>query len=210
MGGLSQVNGMPSADADVPRCHRDIACHAASAAAATTRRHCHRPAAAGSTWPLNLDITLGYQEAEIGELEALVSGVNQISQSTLLLKKKKEMHEVDDSLDFMKGEYKTRMEACDERQREFERRQSEMKEQVRSGCTGVGEKECERQKAANGPPYSAKTQRCNHRLCRRRCRHRRCRHRRRRRLPATTTPLSPTPPRSMASADHIPTTTTTR
>ena len=71
------------------------------------------------------------QEAEIGELEALVSGVNQISQSTLLLKKKKEMHEVDDSLDFMKGEYKTRMEACDERQREFERRQSEMKEQVR-------------------------------------------------------------------------------
>ena len=28
------------------------------------------------------------------------------------------MHEVDDSLDFMKGEYKTRMEACDERQRE--------------------------------------------------------------------------------------------
>ena len=41
------------------------------------------------------------QEAEIGELEALVSGVNQISQSTLLLKKKKEMHEVDDSLDFI-------------------------------------------------------------------------------------------------------------
>mmetsp|Transcript_18167 Transcript_18167/g.47943 ORF Transcript_18167/g.47943 Transcript_18167/m.47943 type:complete len:381 (-) Transcript_18167:94-1236(-) len=147
MGGLSQVNGMPSADADVPRCHRDIACHAASAAAATTRRHCHRPAAAGSTWPLNLDITLGYQEAEIGELEALVSGVNQISQSTLLLKKKKEMHEVDDSLDFMKGEYKTRMEACDERQREFERRQSEMKEQVTKFEKFIQENDSKRQRA---------------------------------------------------------------
>jgi len=39
------------------------------------------------------------QAEEIAELEALVSGVNQISQSTLLLKKKKEMHEVDDALD---------------------------------------------------------------------------------------------------------------
>lgn len=69
-------------------------------------------------------------EQEIGELEALVSGVNQISQSTLLLKKKKEMHEVDDSLDFMKGEYQARMEACDDRQRDFQKRQTEMKEQV--------------------------------------------------------------------------------
>lgn len=69
-------------------------------------------------------------EQEIGELEALVSGVNQISQSTLLLKKKKEMHEVDDALDFMKGEYMARMEACDERQREFEQRQTSRKEQV--------------------------------------------------------------------------------
>eukprot|EP00621_Florenciella_sp_RCC1693_P011788 CAMPEP_0182536160 /NCGR_PEP_ID=MMETSP1323-20130603/19460_1 /TAXON_ID=236787 /ORGANISM="Florenciella parvula, Strain RCC1693" /LENGTH=379 /DNA_ID=CAMNT_0024746367 /DNA_START=108 /DNA_END=1248 /DNA_ORIENTATION=- len=87
------------------------------------------------------------QEAEIGELEALVSGVNQISQSTLLLKKKKEMHEVDDSLDFMKGEYKTRMEACDERQREFERRQSEMKEQVTKFEKFIQENDSKRQRA---------------------------------------------------------------
>ena len=39
-------------------------------------------------------------------LEALVCGANAISQSTLLLKKKKEMHEVDDALDFMKDEYR--------------------------------------------------------------------------------------------------------
>lgn len=39
--------------------------------------------------------------------------------------------EVDDALDFMKEEFSTRMEACDERQREFERKQAKMKDQVR-------------------------------------------------------------------------------
>ncbi|KAJ1459860.1 hypothetical protein M885DRAFT_35009 [Pelagophyceae sp. CCMP2097] len=68
---------------------------------------------------------------EINALEALVSGVNQVSQSTLLLKKKKEMHEVDDALDFMKEEYRQRVDACEQRQRKFEKRQSDMKDQVR-------------------------------------------------------------------------------
>ena len=50
---------------------------------------------------------------DVGELEALVSGVTQTSQSTLLLKKRKEMREVDDALEFMKEEYATRMQACE-------------------------------------------------------------------------------------------------
>ena len=50
--------------------------------------------------------------------------------SIMLLKKKKEMHEVDDALDFMKEEFRNRMEACEERQREFERRQEDMKAEV--------------------------------------------------------------------------------
>jgi chromosome segregation ATPase len=85
--------------------------------------------------------------SHIGELEALVSGVNQISQSTLLLKKMKEMHEVDDSLDYMKEQYKNRMEACDERQREFERRQAEMKDQVTKFEKFIQENDSKRQRA---------------------------------------------------------------
>jgi len=84
---------------------------------------------------------------EMGELEALVSGVNQISQSTLLLKKMKEMNEVDDALDYMKEQYKTRMEACDERQREFERRQQEMKDQVTKFEKFIQENDSKRQRA---------------------------------------------------------------
>lgn len=76
-----------------------------------------------------------------------MSGVNQISQSTLLLKKKKEMHEVDDSLDFMKEEYKSRVEACDERQREFERKQMDMKEQVTKFEKFIQENDSKRQRA---------------------------------------------------------------
>ena len=48
-----------------------------------------------------------YPVDEHGELEALVSGVTQTSQSTLLLKKRKEMREVDDAFEFMKEEFST-------------------------------------------------------------------------------------------------------
>ena len=64
-----------------------------------------------------------FEPDEIDDLEALVSGVTQTSQSTLLLKKRKEMREVDDALDFMKDEFKTRMEACKEREIAFELKQ---------------------------------------------------------------------------------------
>ncbi|CAM9403595.1 unnamed protein product, partial [Sphacelaria rigidula] len=64
------------------------------------------------------------------QLEEMVAGVAQTSQSTLLLKKKKEMREVDDALDFMKDEYNTRMENCEQREAEFEQKQTDMREQV--------------------------------------------------------------------------------
>lgn len=40
------------------------------------------------------------------------------------------MQEVDDALEFMKEEYANRMEVCEERQAEFERKEQEMREQV--------------------------------------------------------------------------------
>ncbi|EQC38787.1 hypothetical protein SDRG_03746 [Saprolegnia diclina VS20] len=67
---------------------------------------------------------------ELAELEPLVSGVSLMSQSTLLLKKRKELREVNDALEFMKEEYAQRVESCAERQREFERKQQEMRDQV--------------------------------------------------------------------------------
>ena len=88
-----------------------------------------------------------YPHDDHAELEALVSGVTQTSQSTLLLKKRKEMREVDDALDFMKEEFKTRMEACDERQREFERKQAEMKEQVNRFEKFIQENDAKRNRA---------------------------------------------------------------
>lgn len=54
----------------------------------------------------------------------------QTTQSTLMLKKKKEMRAVDDALDFMKEEFRKRMEACDEREARFKDKQAEMKAMV--------------------------------------------------------------------------------
>ena len=45
------------------------------------------------------------QKRETSELEALVSGVNSVSQATLQLKKMRESREVDDALDYMKEQY---------------------------------------------------------------------------------------------------------
>jgi hypothetical protein len=72
----------------------------------------------------------GGRSDEINELEALVSGVTQTSQSTLLLKKKKEMREVNDALAFMKRQYLEKMQAADESHAVFERKQLDMKDQV--------------------------------------------------------------------------------
>ncbi|ETV92741.1 hypothetical protein H310_12974 [Aphanomyces invadans] len=71
-----------------------------------------------------------YPTPELADVEPIVSGVSLMSQSTLLLKKRKELREINDALDFMKEEYAQRVETCAERQREFERKQDEMREQV--------------------------------------------------------------------------------
>lgn len=49
---------------------------------------------------------------ELSELEALVSGVDQVSQSTLLLKKMKELREVDDALEFIKEQVSVNASPC--------------------------------------------------------------------------------------------------
>ena len=54
----------------------------------------------------------------------------QTSQSTLLLKKRKQMREVDDALEFMNEEYKARVAECERGQLEFERKQVDMKKMV--------------------------------------------------------------------------------
>lgn len=93
---------------------------------------------------------------EKGELEALVFGVTQTSQSTLLLKKRKEMREVDEALNFMKDEFKSRMESCDERQRNFELKQQEMKEQVLRFEKFVQENDAKRSRAEQKAKVEAK------------------------------------------------------
>ena len=47
---------------------------------------------------------------EIAELEQLLGATAQTSQSTQLLKKRKEMKEVDSALELMKNDYKRRMD----------------------------------------------------------------------------------------------------
>ena len=84
---------------------------------------------------------------DVGELEALVAGVTQTTQSTLLLKKRKEMREVDDALDFMKEEFRKRMDAVTERQIEFEKRKKEMKESVTKFEKFIKENEAKRKRA---------------------------------------------------------------
>lgn len=84
---------------------------------------------------------------EIAELEALLAGATQTSQSTLLLKKRKEMREVDEALELMKDEYKRRMESCEERRSQFEFKQAKMREQVLKFEKFIQENDAKRQRA---------------------------------------------------------------
>jgi len=79
-------------------------------------------------------------------LEALV-GFDTVSQSTLLLKKKKEMHQVDDRLDDAKDDYRRRGDACELRRKEFETRQEEMRSQVSRFEKFVQENDAKRSRA---------------------------------------------------------------
>lgn len=84
---------------------------------------------------------------DVGELEALVAGVTQTTQSTLLLKKRKDMREVDDALDFMKEEFKKRMERCEERQRDFDKSKREMHDQVQKFVKFISENDAKFKRA---------------------------------------------------------------
>lgn len=72
----------------------------------------------------------GEVKKEIAELEQLLSGSNETSQSTLLLKKHKEVREINEALEIMKRDYKKRMDECEERRIQFEMKQNKMKDQV--------------------------------------------------------------------------------
>jgi len=84
---------------------------------------------------------------EIAELEQLLQGATQTSQSTLLLKKRKEMREVDDALDLMKKDYKKRMDECEERRHQFEQKQAKMRDQVLKFEKFIQENDAKRDRA---------------------------------------------------------------
>jgi hypothetical protein len=88
--------------------------------------------------------TLSYRkDREIEELETLASGVTevsplfcmsliprQMSQSTALLLKRRELQDVNEGLEFMKSEFARRMLACDEQQAAYELKAASRREQV--------------------------------------------------------------------------------
>ena len=60
---------------------------------------------------------------DIMELEQLLAAAGQTSQSTMLLKKRKELREIDESLELMKLDYKQRMDICEKKRLQFEEKQ---------------------------------------------------------------------------------------
>jgi uncharacterized protein (DUF3084 family) len=57
------------------------------------------------------------------------------------------MREVDEALDLMKEEYKTRMESCDEHRVQFDVKQAKMREQVLKFEKFIQENDAKRQRA---------------------------------------------------------------
>jgi hypothetical protein len=86
---------------------------------------------------------------EIAELEQLLGATAQTSQSTQLLKKRKEMKEVDNALEVMKSDYKRRMDECEERRIAFENKQAKMREQVLKFEKFIQENDAKRLRAEN-------------------------------------------------------------
>lgn len=93
---------------------------------------------------------------EINELENLLSAASQSSQSTLLLKKRKEMKEVDDALELMKKDYERRMDACEERRMQFELKQAKLREQVLKFEKFIQENDAKRQRAESKAKHERK------------------------------------------------------
>jgi len=88
-------------------------------------------------------------EDEISELQGVLAGVTQMSQSTLLLQKRKEMIKVDNQLEEMKREYERRMRICYERQKEFEVKQKELDFQEKKFNRFIQENDHKKQVAIN-------------------------------------------------------------
>lgn len=92
---------------------------------------------------------VGDVKQETTNLELLMADSGQTSQATLLLKKKKEMREVDHALDNMKSQYKQRMDACEDRRIQFELKQGKMREQVSKFEKFIQENDAKRSRAEN-------------------------------------------------------------
>eukprot|EP00743_Colponemidia_sp_Colp-15_P002020 GILK01002194.1.p1 GENE.GILK01002194.1~~GILK01002194.1.p1 ORF type:complete len:411 (+),score=84.84 GILK01002194.1:51-1283(+) len=81
------------------------------------------------------------------EMELLLASIAPTSQSTLLLKKEKEAREVEQQLERIREEVNRRMHLCDLRQKEFEAKQQEMREQVAKFERFILENDLKRQRA---------------------------------------------------------------
>ena len=89
-----------------------------------------------------------YKDAHnMEELEALVSGISQTSQDTILLRKKKKMREGSEALTKEKEIFKKRMDECEIRKREFQKRKQEMRDQVLKFEKFILENDAKRRKA---------------------------------------------------------------
>jgi len=88
-------------------------------------------------------------EDEIAELQGVLAGVTQMSQSTLLLQKRKEMIKVDNELEEMKKQYEQRMSLCYKKQKEFEVKKKKLDNQEQKFKRFIQENNHKKQVAMN-------------------------------------------------------------
>lgn len=88
-------------------------------------------------------------EDEISELQGVLAGVTQMSQSTLLLQKRKEMVKVDNELEEMKRQYERRMRVCYTKQKDFEAKKRELSHSVEKFKRFIQENDHKKQVAMN-------------------------------------------------------------
>ena len=86
-------------------------------------------------------------EARFHAIQKAIAGVTEMSQSTMLIQKRREMSKVDALLHATKDKYDARMQKCFERQRRFEKKQGDMKGQVEKFKKFIHENNHKRQRA---------------------------------------------------------------
>lgn len=69
-------------------------------------------------------------EEKFHDIQTRIAGVTAMSQTTLLIQKRRELTKVDTKLTTVKNNYDERMQLCFDRQRRFEKKQGDMKGQV--------------------------------------------------------------------------------